>query len=489
MGECCSDLYECIDDCINPTGNVGLTPQSREKCVNKIRELLDDGEFNKWPGGLSEGVLMEGLRTWDIQDNDSRFPANFDETIYQLLRDVKARFFEGLNTKQQTIHTILVKFISNQPNMFSMDQTEYLTTTTTIIELLQNEYLSAADPDNIGKFDKKTKHFVKFILSWCFHDPFKTGAAKENFTILRKMSSDCMDILQIPLNEEYDRIAQCKDKYDQQLVELEYNRPESAPNTTSQRELYPEWTAFVQSQRNNDYGDYRDEYIQPTIDHFRRNKLPNPEIIPFLFDLSGDVMETYVYIEFWRQVAMVLDGPFQEEMRQLFEANRKEYKREVGGDWKEDKDAAFKGAPIKTAGRAKVKREDYYGRDDPVSGSITDWVRCAFVVYDTRELMMLYEVLLKKYGENITRVKNGFKKGTEGNYGYRAVLMNLVYEHDGLRMVVEIQLILLKYLKVRKSMHLFYKIIRAKNANSFVLDVSKVQDVDKTKTKDWLNVD
>eukprot|EP01083_Nonionella_stella_P271782 921251_1 len=395
MGECCSDLYECIDDCINPTGNVGLTPQSREKCVNKIRELLDDGEFNKWPGGLSEGVLMEGLRTWDIQDNDSRFPANFDETIYQLLRDVKARFFEGLNTKQQTIHTILVKFISNQPNMFSMDQTEYLTTTTTIIELLQNEYLSAADPDNIGKFDKKTKHFVKFILSWCFHDPFTTGAVRQNWRILRKMATNCMEVLQIPLNTEYSRIAECKDTYDQQLVELKYDPPESARKMKNQNQLYPEWAAFVQSQNNNEYGHLRDEYLQPSIDHFRQNKLPNPEIVPFLFNLNGNVFAHSVYIEFWRQVAEILDGPFQEEMRQLFEANREEYKREVGDKFKEDKDAAFKGAPIKTAGRAEVKRYHYVGRcDDPVCGMITDWVRCAFVVYDTQELMMLYEVLM-----------------------------------------------------------------------------------------------
>eukprot|EP01083_Nonionella_stella_P312051 1114677_1 len=490
MGECCSDLYECIDDCINPTGSVGLTPQSRVKCVNTLRKLLDDNEVNDWPAGLSEGILFEGLRTGNIEDDDPRFPAGFRQKLRTLLTDITRRFFEGVDNKEQTIHTILVMFISSRPRTFGITADQYLIITQSILGLLQNEYLSAADPNNIGKFNKKDKHFVKFILSWCFHDPFTTGAVRQNWRILRKMATNCMEVLQIPLNTEYSRIAECKDTYHQQLVELKYDPPESARKMKNQNQLYPEWAAFVQSQNNNEYGHLRDEYLQPSIDHFRQNKLPNPEIVPFLFNLNGNVFAHSVYIEFWRQVAEILDGPFQEEMRQLFEANREEYKREVGDKFKEDKDAAFKGAPIKTAGRAEVKRYHYVGRcDDPVCGMITDWVRCAFVVYDTQELMMLYEVLLKKYGENITRVKNGFKKGTEGNYGYRAVLMNLVYEHDGLRMVVEIQLILLEYLKVRKSMHLFYKIARANNCRDFVLDVSKIQDIDKTKTNDWINVD
>eukprot|EP01083_Nonionella_stella_P092283 258304_1 len=485
MGECCSDLYECIDDCINPTGEVGLTPDARVRGMKAIRDLFDANDYTNWPDGMSLGVLSEVFRTWDLEENDARFPVGYEDDLMKLMTEVKDRFLAGLNDKEQTIHTIMVKYISAQPQTFRLPQTEYLTITQTIMELLQNEYLSAADPNNIGKFDKKGKKFVKFLLSWCFHDPFNTGNTKENFPKLIKIATDCMDVLQIPLNEEYDRIAQGNDESDRQLLELEYKRPESAPE--SQRELYPEWTRFVQENHNDTTDDYPPKLIEPTIELFRKHQLPSPDIVPFLFDLSGDVEQSAVHIEFFRQVAMELDPPFQSEMQQLFEQNRKEYKGKVGGGFEEDKDAAFKGAPIKTAGRARVKEQAYMAADDPICGNIKDWVRCAFIVYDTSELMMLYEALLKKYGDNIIRVKNGFKQGTEGNYGYRAVLMNLVYEHHGLRMVVEIQLILLKYLKVRKSMHLFYKIVRAKNARHFVKDVSKVQDIDNTKTKQWVD--
>ena len=97
-----------------------------------------------------------------------------------------------------------------------------------------------------------------------------------------------------------------------------------------------------------------------------------------------------------------------------------------------------------------------------------------------------YQNLNKYNSGEIIRIKNGFKSGTKGNYGYRAILINLIYEAKGFKMIVEVQLILLKYLKIRKSMHLFYKILRADDAVYLAMDVSKIMDVDKTRTIDWL---
>ena len=101
---------------------------------------------------------------------------------------------------------------------------------------------------------------------------------------------------------------------------------------------------------------------------------------------------------------------------------------------------------------------------------------------DDVEMTALYKLIVKRFEKNIFRVKNGFTDLNAANYGYRAILINVIctVKDNGIEfsMIVEIQLILAKYFQVRQSMHLAYQIARADNAETMAKDATRVGELD-----------
>ena len=114
-----------------------------------------------------------------------------------------------------------------------------------------------------------------------------------------------------------------------------------------------------------------------------------------------------------------------------------------------------------------------------------DIVRCAVVCETTQELCSVYERICTHFKGKVFRVKNAFsaENSNKSSYGYRAILMNVIYENDKLfsktsvGMIVEIQLILSSYYQVRKNMHLGYSVVRATTPATLAQDSCKLGDL------------
>ena len=126
-------------------------------------------------------------------------------------------------------------------------------------------------------------------------------------------------------------------------------------------------------------------------------------------------------------------------------------------------------APIKKLDRSfnKCKR-DYSQKNYPRAGYILDYVRCAMIVENVKELESLIKTICSEYGGdvlNVTRMKNRFHRNSESSFGYRSVMLNIIYCDKAnpslYRLICEIQITSIDFLKARKYMHLYYKIIRA----------------------------
>ena len=243
MGACCNCSSE------EP---ISVSPECRVKVINAINEIIDNGDCSIWPNGLSYGIFLTSSEDIDEKEYDL-YPANWNQTLRELFTKIKFLLLQGLKEKKQTLHCIFVTLMSIEPDYFEINEKEWSDIAQNIIDLLANEYLVSDTNDNdnnnkmVGNFDKNTKNFIKFMLSWCFDDPYNdkgdNGVNNPHFKKLREISMQCMDILQHPLNQEYDRIAQCNNEYDKQLIELEYINDDS--NIKTQRDLYPEFTKWV----------------------------------------------------------------------------------------------------------------------------------------------------------------------------------------------------------------------------------------------------
>jgi hypothetical protein len=140
--------------------------------------------------------------------------------------------------------------------------------------------------------------------------------------------------------------------------------------------------------------------------------------------------------------------------------------------------ACFKDAPLKGYERIAVKAAEYHAEEslpDTPAGAgaaaarVIDIVRCSFEVPSAQAALALCAWLdaatLEQHGVRALRRKNGFHADAPSAGGYRDVKYNLLYQSPSVagamgRVIVEVQIIVEAYLKVKKKMHAVYRIDR-----------------------------
>ena len=140
--------------------------------------------------------------------------------------------------------------------------------------------------------------------------------------------------------------------------------------------------------------------------------------------------------------------------------------------------ACFKDAPLKGYERIAVKAAEYHAEEslpDTPAGAgtaaarVIDIVRCSFEVPSAQSALALCAWLdaatLEQHGVRALRRKNGFHADAPSAGGYRDVKYNLLYQSPSVagamgRVIVEVQIIVEAYLKVKKKMHAVYRIDR-----------------------------
>eukprot|EP00485_Elphidium_margaritaceum_P019464 CAMPEP_0202726786 /NCGR_PEP_ID=MMETSP1385-20130828/184789_1 /ASSEMBLY_ACC=CAM_ASM_000861 /TAXON_ID=933848 /ORGANISM="Elphidium margaritaceum" /LENGTH=764 /DNA_ID=CAMNT_0049393013 /DNA_START=111 /DNA_END=2406 /DNA_ORIENTATION=- len=129
----------------------------------------------------------------------------------------------------------------------------------------------------------------------------------------------------------------------------------------------------------------------------------------------------------------------------------------------------FKAAPMKKVERSISKVEnDYKDEQFPRAAKLLDLVRCSVTFNTVEQLCSGYVALINhaksKHGIiELARVKNGFLDPNDG--GYRDIKVNVIYksqnpEHPDVKMVCEVQLLLINYLEEKKKIHKLYSILR-----------------------------
>lgn len=140
-----------------------------------------------------------------------------------------------------------------------------------------------------------------------------------------------------------------------------------------------------------------------------------------------------------------------------------------------DKSVGYYRGCIKKDGRMSHKLQQYArdGKGFPRSGFIWDIIR-ASMTYEQPKQIIAAVAALKKDGK-VIRIKNRFNRAQfEEHQGQNAtgvdkntktqplcVLVNVLFEANGIKIIGEIQLTTVEFLEVKKKQHKVYKITRA----------------------------
>jgi hypothetical protein len=140
--------------------------------------------------------------------------------------------------------------------------------------------------------------------------------------------------------------------------------------------------------------------------------------------------------------------------------------------------AKFKDAGRKGYERVAVKAEQYHGDmalpatpvgSGAAAARVIDIIRCSFEVPTARSALVLCEwfdkATLEEHGVRAMRRKSGFHEEAESVGGYRDIKYNLLFQSPTIagalgRVIVEVQIIVEAYLRVKKKMHAVYRIHR-----------------------------
>eukprot|EP01083_Nonionella_stella_P276821 940959_1 len=309
---------------------------------------------------------------------------------------------------------------------------------------------------NGGSITNEDKHFVKFLLCW--------QNAKHYHEILMT-AKRTMNILKKPLIKEYIELQARKSR----LLTLSLDGKDRLPkHITSNHGLlewdYNKWYRYKKALfYPTDLKPLAEEWIKMGLNvndvefkSIRRNGALDKEKS---FTSADQLAMSYLNF-----IAHKLDPSFQQTMKLLFEENRKilNLKYPTG-----DADLGVLSGPVKTKSRQNIKiKLDYFDKPSPQCMAVLDIVRCAIVCEDDNELCHLFDLIVSKFSGKILRIKNAFDDVTKGTFGYRAVLLNIAFGNETLlpkkyEMICEVQLLIWKYYKVRKNMHLGYGIVRS----------------------------
>eukprot|EP00485_Elphidium_margaritaceum_P001827 CAMPEP_0202695166 /NCGR_PEP_ID=MMETSP1385-20130828/8824_1 /ASSEMBLY_ACC=CAM_ASM_000861 /TAXON_ID=933848 /ORGANISM="Elphidium margaritaceum" /LENGTH=722 /DNA_ID=CAMNT_0049351141 /DNA_START=68 /DNA_END=2236 /DNA_ORIENTATION=+ len=132
----------------------------------------------------------------------------------------------------------------------------------------------------------------------------------------------------------------------------------------------------------------------------------------------------------------------------------------------------FKEAPIKSLQRSqtKMERSEYQEQALPKSAALCDLVRCSVTFNTVHQFLVGYQALMHHMDKHqdlmeLARVKNGFINTDDHKNGYRDIKVYVVYksmnpEHENVKMICEVQLLLINYLQEKKRVHQIWDILR-----------------------------
>eukprot|EP01084_Bolivina_argentea_P163317 284137_1 len=327
-----------------------------------------------------------------------------------------------------------------------------------ISERIVDETCKALNIMRDGKaIESNYKYFIKFLLCW--------QLTEACYIELLMTAKRVMNLLKKPLIIEYDRLL--SSSVNSPILRLKLDEKDRAKDISTNLEClqsaYKDW--YIHTRRAlfwpKDLKPIADEWSKLGFEfdkEFKNIRRDDPYSNRSLCTSDDFAMM------FLNCIAIKLNASFQNYMKRLFNQNRN--KLNLGKPT--DKDVKVHEGPVKTKSRQNIKiKLDYNSAPHPQCMAVLDIVRCAIVCENDKELCSLYNLIVSEFSQQIKRVKNAFADINKGTYGYRAVLMNIVYgDQDVLpypkyRMICEVQLLLNKYYKVRGKMHLGYGIVRS----------------------------
>lgn len=309
-----------------------------------------------------------------------------------------------------------------------------------------------------GDFTKEEKEFIKICLAFCY--PTRYG---ELFDALQTTAREVLEEIQQPLLDSYREMTQ----RGSELLSFHKNISQSYFDKTikRQQQLWSpqmlkeclQWYEKSEMSNQSNHLIAKQWYQRYRFDWGRIQRLRMK---------GGEYHGGRITLNVFKSIARELQTPFQSLMADLGVQNRKAMGRPARSQFKE---VGARAPDPKSISRAQHKAfKDYKNEPLPREGSILDYLRCAVVVEDEPEFLSLFWLIMNKFKGRVIRVKNGFDPEAECNYGYRAAMINLIFEHpdpvmvqNGRIMISEVQIILRDYLRVRKKMHLYYKVVRA----------------------------
>ena len=347
-----------------------------------------------------------------------------------------------------------------------------------------------------GDFSKHEKKFIKSMLGWWYT---KNKIATQ-FSSMQKIAKEAMEELQQPLIEAYDKLFS-EDIPLENLLDVEQFAIgiKKNGNIKCQNDLHPhliqqKMDIWIKSAQFNDNFKYKNknkmiyecgllsDWLQNQglnsdglYDYYQKHSVDDErDNIEYEYELSDNYFGLYYYFE----IAKKINDDFQNDMFLLFNKNRKKMGLEEIKCLNHQTNIGVTSAPIKKFERSfnKCKR-DYSTKNYSRAGYILDYVRCAMIVKDVDELLSLIKTICVEYKDDvvsIARMKNRFDRDSKSSFGYKSIMLNIIYcgktNPNLYRLICEIQITSIDFLKARKFMHLYYKIIRAENTWDLALD-------------------
>eukprot|EP01084_Bolivina_argentea_P020478 38072_1 len=407
-----------------------------------------------------------------------------EETHSKFISLVQQKLDESITKQTKLLQNELVYGYSCWYLLFN-DETLLAEFTTKIYNTLQS--LLLLKPYGKFKSDHNLKEFAKMCLSFYIDD-------KTVFDKLKDLAKNILNELSLPLQKEWQNICESKDdildikfdadsdknvhEYAKQL--LDKNAPDVIQKQLWNIDLGAWWPKIQWLQPGDEKIEILDKQINTLLSNSNKfiddeKKDKNEIDLSRIMDDKNRYDKYNIISLMIQENALILNEPFQKLMKDVFYSNSKDMNIEC-----EDNDYGYKSAPVKTRARVRIKCFNDYRKEYGEPNNycmVWDWIRCALICSNTKEMIGLYNLIVnsndnKYFVKKIIRVKNGFYRNSESNYGYRAILINFVFGN----MVAEIQLILLSYLKIRKQMHLYYKIVRSDDGDDLARDFSKWND-------------
>lgn len=127
--------------------------------------------------------------------------------------------------------------------------------------------------------------------------------------------------------------------------------------------------------------------------------------------------------------------------------------------------SAIRAAPVKLPARCAEKVLEYVKENKgfPRSAHILDAVRYSVTCDGAQQILDCIECIRKSPVYTIARVKNKFHHSVDACEfrGYRDVIVNVVFERKGRKIIGEVQLVEKSFMSIKKKSHKLYKIDRS----------------------------